>query len=104
MDAPDLYPPSSVSHLASAHIRSIYSYSLHILQHSCPLNLARYTLLRRIDRPFYFLRPLWSLPHPQPLRLTRILLSPSLARVPLLALSPPLPRLSLLFRLLDLPA
>lgn len=34
------------------HIRSIYSYSLHIFQHSCPPNLARYTLLGRIDRPF----------------------------------------------------
>ena len=54
MDAPDLYPPSSsVSHFASvSHIRSIYSYSLHILQHSSPPNLARYTLLGRIDRPF----------------------------------------------------
>lgn len=53
MDAPDLYPPSSsVSHSASVHIRSIYSYSPHILQHSCPPNFARYTLLGRIDRPF----------------------------------------------------
>src|SRR6266403_878506 len=105
MDSRDVYPPfPSISHFASAHIRSIYSYSLHILQHSCPPNLARYTLLGPIDRPFYFLSPLWSLQHPQPLRLTRILLSPSLTRVPLLALSPLPPHLSLPFRPRDLPA
>ena len=54
MTCQNCIPPfSSVSHFASAHIRSIYSYSLHILQYSCPTNLARYTLLGRIDQPFY---------------------------------------------------
>lgn len=53
--------------------------------------------------PVYFLCPLWSLQHPQPLRLTRIRLSPSLTRVPLLALSPLPPSHSLPFRPLDLP-
>lgn len=99
--------PSLLFRLSPAfvHIRSIYSYSLYILHHSCVHPTSRALHPSRTHRPtVYFLCPLWSLPHPQPLRLTRILLSPSLTRVPLLALSPLPPSLSLPFLPLDLPA
>ena len=98
-----ILPLPSPPHFVSAHICSIYSYPPHIPQYSCPLNLARYILLGRIDQPFYCLCPLWSLQHPQLLHLTRILLSPSLIRVPLPALSPLPVLLSLPFLPLDFP-
>lgn len=51
MGLPFFYSPSLFSPFASAHICSIYSYSLHILQYSSPPRLARYILLGRIDQP-----------------------------------------------------
>ena len=84
-DSPSFTPLPSFC--LCTHLQHIFLFFPH-LPYSCPPHLVRYTLLGGIDQTFHHLCPLWSLQHPQPLRLTRILLSPSLIRVHLPALTP----------------